>query len=113
MNNRHFINFTIAGFSFYEGVDVFNELNIGTELQLQAEPDNKFDPYAVMVLYTNHKLGYVPRGINKELHKILLMGYTHIFVAKINRVSPDEHPEQQISVLVRIVQYDAGKNREI
>ncbi len=34
MDNRHLINFCIAGFSFYNGVDVFEELKIGTELQL-------------------------------------------------------------------------------
>jgi len=102
MNNRHLINFSIAGFSFYNGVDVFEELKIGTELQLQAEENNKFDPYAVLVLYKDQKLGYVPRQQNKELHKFLLMGYNDIFTAKINRVAPEEHPENQIGVLVRI-----------
>ena len=30
------------------------------------------------------------------------MGYNDIFTAKINRVAPEEHPENQIGVLVRI-----------
>jgi hypothetical protein len=55
---------------------VFEELKIGTELQLQAEENNKFDPYAVIVYYNGHKLGYVPRQLNKESHKFLIMGYS-------------------------------------
>jgi len=30
------------------------------------------------------------------------MGYNDIFITTINRVSPEEHPENQIGVLVRI-----------
>lgn len=90
---------------------MFEELKIGTELQLQAEENNKFDAYAVLVLYKEHKLGYVPRSQNKELHKFLLMGYTDIFTAKINRVAPEEHPENQIGVLVRIKQNKEAKKK--
>ncbi|MDR3245998.1 MAG: HIRAN domain-containing protein, partial [Prevotellaceae bacterium] len=71
MNDRHFANFHIAGFTYYDGVDVFYELRIGTKLILKAEPTNQFDAYAVAIYYNDTKLGYVPREKNKEISKFL------------------------------------------
>jgi hypothetical protein len=51
MNDRHFSNFNIAGFTYYDGVDVFYDLKIGTELQLKVEPSNRLDAYAVAIYY--------------------------------------------------------------
>jgi hypothetical protein len=106
MLDRHYDNFNIAGFTYYDGVDVFNELKIGTELHFVAEPDNKFDGYAVALYYNEYKLGYVPQNRNKYISKFLNFGHDSLFEIKINKVSPDDHPEQQIGVVVRI------KNRE-
>lgn len=37
MERRHFTNFDIAGFTYWEGPMVFKELTIGTELYLKQE----------------------------------------------------------------------------
>ena len=100
--DRHFSDFHIAGFTYYDGVDVFNELKIGTQLTLAAEPENKHDNYAVAVYYENHRLGYIPRDKNKYISKFLNFGHTELFDIKINRISPEEHPEDQIGVVVKI-----------
>jgi hypothetical protein len=100
--DRYFDDFHIAGFTYHDGVDVFSELKIGAELTLAAEPENKYDTYAVAVFYHNHKLGYIPRGKNKYISKFLNFGHTGLFDIKINRVSPEEHPEHQIGVVVKI-----------
>jgi hypothetical protein len=102
MDDRHFSHFAIAGFTYYDGADVFDRLKIGAPLTLAAEPENKFDPYAVAVYFEEYKLGYVPRGDNKEIHKFLLLGHDELFTAKINRIAPEEHPEQQVWVIVKI-----------
>jgi hypothetical protein len=107
MNDRHFANFHIAGFTYYDGIDVFYDLKIGTELQLIAEPDNRFDPYAVCIYYRKTKLGYIPRDENREISKFLQLGYANIFEVKINRINKDANPEKQIRVTVRI----RAKNR--
>jgi hypothetical protein len=103
MNNRHLNHFYIAGFTYYDGVDVFQELTIGTKLTLKAEPENKFDNYAVALYFKEAKLGFVPKGMNKEIFKLLEMGYDEIFEAKINQITPDEHPEQQVGVIIKII----------
>jgi len=102
MNDRHFATFHIAGFTYYNGVDVFENLKIGTELLLKAEPENRFDPNAVAIYYQEEKLGFVPRGENQMLCKFLNLGYFDLFEVKISQVSPETHPEKQIRVVVRI-----------
>ncbi len=100
MKNRHFAHFQIAGFTYWEGAVIFNELKIGTKLSLVQEIDNKFDAYAVAIYYKDYKLGFVPRGENQEINKFLEQGYTDMFEVVINRVTPDVDPEGQIGVVV-------------
>lgn len=72
MERRHFINFDIAGFTYWDGTLAFQELIIGTKLQLRREEDNKFAPYAVAIYYKDYKLGFIPRDKNKEISKLCL-----------------------------------------
>jgi hypothetical protein len=106
MKDRHFANFHIAGFTYYNGVDVFENLKIGTKLTLQAEPENAFDPNAIAIYYENDKLGFVPRGENELIRKFLNLGYTNMFEVKINQISPESHPEKQVRVVVRINEHN-------
>ncbi len=99
---RHHSTFDIAGFTYWEGCLVFNELKIGSLLRIEREDDNKFDAYAVALYYQEHKLGFIPRSSNKEISKFLEQGYTQIFEARINRLSPDAHPEGQVGVILFI-----------
>lgn len=105
MQRRHYSTFDIAGFSYWEGCIVFNELKVGTKLTLLREEENKFDPYAVAIYYKDSKLGFIPRGSNHEISKFLEMGYTEIFEVRINRISPDVHLEHQVGVIVFLMPY--------
>lgn len=76
-------DFFIAGVKFHEanrpinrgdekGVHrIIEELEEGMGLTLQPEPDNKFDPNAVQILYgagtTEHMLGYVPKKFSASV----------------------------------------------
>lgn len=104
MERRHFTNFDIAGFTYWDGALVFQELSIGTELHLKREEDNKFDPYAVAIYYKEYKLGFIPRSMNKEISKLCEQGYTDIFEVRINRISPNENMEDQIGVIIYLKQ---------
>jgi HIRAN domain len=99
---RHYSTFNIAGFSYWEGCIVFNELKIGTLLTLVREEVNKFDSYAGAIFYGESKLGYIPRSENKEISKFLELGYTNLFEARINRLTPDLSPEDQVGIIVYI-----------
>jgi hypothetical protein len=102
MKNQFYSTFNIAGFTYWDGLSVMGELKVGTELTLEAEPTNGHDPNAVKILYKGTMLGYIPRDSNKEISKFLQLGYTELFSAWINRVSPELHTEEQIGVTVRI-----------
>jgi hypothetical protein len=102
MNDRHFSNFHIAGLTYYDAVDVFEELRVGKTLILKAEPENPFDGNAVAIYYGETKLGYIPASQNEQFSKLLRFGHGDIFEAKISQRNEEAHPEKQIRVLIRI-----------
>lgn len=106
ITNRHYMHFDIAGFTYWDGCIVFDQLRIGSKLHLVGETDNRFDPYAVAIYYEDYKLGFVPRTENRQLSKLIEMGYADIFDVRINRITPELHPENQVSVIVYLTKND-------
>lgn len=96
----HFAHFDIAGFSYWEGCMIMGQLNIGDEVKLVREEDNKFDPYAVAIMYDGYKLGYIPRTANEQFCALMDQGHSNIFEARIQRITPDSHMEHQVGVIV-------------
>lgn len=103
MNDRYFSGFHPAGFMYHERVAVSQELKVGAALTMVAEPGNSFDPYAVALYYGDRKLGYVPTmSENRHISQFLNLGYTDLFEARINRLTPNTEPSGQVGVVVRI-----------
>lgn len=102
MVNQHYATFHIAGFTYWDGLEVFDDLKVGTELSLEADPSNGYDPNAVKILFGETMLGYIPRGENEEISKFLQLGYFDLFYIKISRINSEAHTEKQISVTVKI-----------
>jgi len=100
MDKTHYASFNISGFQYYQGIEVFNDLKVGTKLDLVLDRNNKYDPEAVAILFGNYLLGYVPRSCNHEIYTILNMGMEDIYEVRICRVQPEAHPERQIDVSV-------------
>lgn len=99
MKLKHFDHFHIAGFTFYEGVLAFDQLKVGTELKLVAEPKNRYDENAVAIYIKKHKLGFVPRSHNLSLAVLLNAGYD-IFETRVQQIKADAHPEDQLHTVV-------------
>jgi hypothetical protein len=57
----------LAGFQFYQGKALWDELKPGDELTLVREPDNPYDENAVRVEWRGTKLGYIPRRENADV----------------------------------------------
>lgn len=100
--SRHVCDFHIKGFNRYEGLDVINELQLGTEVNLVIEPDNPYDPSAVAIYFKNKKIGYIPEEINSLISKFLYFGHHHLFEAKIQYASKEAHFDRQFRVVVRL-----------
>lgn len=98
----HLDNFHIAGFGYWDGCEAFENLKIGSKLELVREEDNAFDPYAVAVYLGDLKLGFIPRGKNHDISKYLDMGLADIYEVRITRITPDVHPEEQVEVIIYI-----------
>lgn len=102
MTNQHFATFYIAGFTYWDGLEVLDELKVSTTLRLEAEPTNGFDPNAVKILYGDTMLGYIPSAENETIFKFLQLGYTDLFSAQISRINLEAHPEKQICIRIKI-----------
>ena len=69
--------FYIAGVQFHEAPKIQDKLTEGTELILRPEPNNKYDPNAVALIYNDEDLGdvmigYVPAKFSGEVSATLL-----------------------------------------
>lgn len=104
---EHLANFSVAGFTYYDGVDCFEQLQIGTKLKLVLEQNNKYDPRAVAIYFNEFKLGFVPRMENRIIYKLLTIGLDCL-TAKIQMKDASENPEGQIGVVVHLVGKDGN-----
>jgi len=60
-------SFLVCGVSFY--TNTVNQINIDDILQMEFEPDNTFDAYAIVIKRNNEKCGYVPKHIQHRIAK--------------------------------------------
>ena len=57
----------LAGFQYYDGKSLWNEIKVGDPLTLVREPGNPHDANAVRIDWNGRTLGYVPRRENAHL----------------------------------------------
>lgn len=74
--DKNKIEFEVAGTSHMEDIEKCKSLlKINDNLLLEKEPDNKYDLYAIKIIYENankqYHIGYVPRYYAKDLTKML------------------------------------------
>ncbi|WP_158281489.1 HIRAN domain-containing protein [Sediminitomix flava] len=72
---------------------------------LKREKDNPYNAKAIAIYFEDYKLGFVPRNENDELSKFCDQGYSKVFEVRINRFPPEEHPENQISIVVHLMHF--------
>ncbi|MCL2546160.1 MAG: HIRAN domain-containing protein [Oscillospiraceae bacterium] len=100
--SRNLLDFHIAGFTYYDGLDVIEQLTLGTSVSLKSEPDNPYDPEAIVVMLGETKLGYVPKVKNDLLSTLLYFGYNDVVESKIIGRDLEAHPERQFRVVVKV-----------
>ena len=84
----------LAGFQYYEGRALWEQMRIGDALTLVREPDNSHDPLAVRVEWKGNKLGYVPRRENQAVARQLDHG--NPLEARIVRLVKHRDPWKRI-----------------
>lgn len=125
----------IAGITFHDLREVWDELYEGVELVLVREKDNKYDKYAIAVALADdyngnpdefdfdYILGYVPRTENQHLATMMDLGWSDAFECelsqvngsnpykgslymKIYMVSKDEEEFEDTNNLIRVLELD-------
>ena len=59
-HSTYFLHCYVAGLLYYEVLEVWKKLEIGQEVPLLPESNNRYDAYAVA--FEGKKRGYLPRG---------------------------------------------------
>lgn len=103
----------LAGRQYHDANEVWEELHVGTCLELKRDLDNRYDKNAVAVVYTNvddttddpedYLLGYIPANENEEIAQLLEMGWDKIFECRISKINPDANYENQIRLTIKIL----------
>ena len=96
-------SFHISGFQHHDGVFLLDELKPGKKLAMVAEPDNPYDPSAIVLRYEGTKMGYVPRSENELLAQMMFFGHGGIFEARVQQVNPEADPWKQVRVGIYLV----------
>lgn len=91
----------LAGFQFYAGRDLWDEMQAGDALALVRETGNPHDPNAVRVEWRGRRLGYLPRSENRAVAEELDRGGR--VEARIARLQRHRDPWRRILVEVFVV----------
>jgi HIRAN domain len=93
-------NSPLAGFQYYQGKQLWDDLKVGDMLTLVREPDNPHDGNAIRVEWQGHKLGYVPR---RENHTVALhIDRGGLVEARVSRLTAHRNPWQRIEFEVYV-----------
>jgi hypothetical protein len=101
----------VAGISFHNINDIWDELYVGAKLVLVRQPDNKYDGNAIAVALANDFdpeepesfdfsfiLGYIPRSENEELAAMMDEGYR--FGAEISELNHYAPYNERLGIII-------------
>ena len=115
----------IAGTTYRDLTDIWEELYEGMELKLVRHKNNEHDKYAIAVALAGDYdgdsedfdfsciLGYVPRNENQHLAAMMDLGWSEIFECKISQVVGDNPFKGGLRMSIYIVskeEYDDTSN---
>ncbi len=84
----------LAGFQYHAGKELWPRMQVGDELTLVREPDNRYDARAVRVEWRGHKIGYVPRRENADVARLMDGG--QVLAARIVRLAEVRDPWSRV-----------------
>lgn len=96
--SRSIMTFHIAGFQFWDGALVLDQLKVGMQLRLVPEFDNPHDPRAVAIYLDKTKLGFVPSELNELVSQLLFYGHGDVLECRVLQVVPERSPFVQVSI---------------
>ena len=61
----------VAGFWYYKGMKLLQQMKEGDQLELVREPANEYDACAIALHWNNEKIGFIPASDNETLSRLL------------------------------------------
>lgn len=96
--SRCLISFYIAGFQYWDGPLVINDMKVGDLLEISPEADNPHDPEAVALRYKGMKLGFIPHDMNSMVSLLCFYGHERILEARVQKIDTASDPWEQVRV---------------
>ena len=90
----------LAGFVYYDGDAVWNDMKNGDRLSLARDPANPHDANAIRIEWQGHMLGYVPRRENGDLARQMDHGAS--VEARITALERFANGRRRISYLIYV-----------
>jgi hypothetical protein len=90
----------LAGFQYYDGKVVWDNMRVGDTLALVREPQNPHDVNAVRVEWNGQPLGYVPRRDNRDVAR--QMDHGAPVKARIVKLKQARNPWQRVEFEVYV-----------
>ncbi len=84
----------LAGFQFYDGKALWDEMKLGDALTLVRERDNPHDANAVRIEWQGSRLGYLPRRENADVARQMDRGAA--VKARIVKLTQARNPWQRV-----------------
>ena len=84
----------LAGFQYYDGKALWNDMKLGDALTLVRERDNPHDANAVRIEWNGSRLGYIPRRENADVARQMDRGAP--VKARIVKLTEARNPWQRV-----------------
>lgn len=92
----------VAGFSYYNGPQLLDSMEIGNVIKLVREPNNKYDEKAIALYLNNQKIGFVPR-IDNEVLSNIMDSNTLKLAAEISYINAKKSTWEQVEIVINCI----------
>lgn len=98
-NDYFALDFFIAGWRYYNGDQVIDQLRIGDNVEFSLDPDNDHDHKAVVVMFVNgEKLGFIPAFYSGWMFEVIEKGCD--YQAKVEAIHPQAVPHRKVCISI-------------
>src|SRR5699024_8514383 len=97
--NHFYLDFFVAGWRYYDGDSVINQLRIGEQVELCLDPENPEDHKAVQITTMNGDvLGYIPAFYRGWMFEIIEKNSN--FKVAINKIHSQAVPHRKVNITI-------------
>ncbi len=98
-NNLFDLDFFVAGWRYYNGEQVIDQLQVGDLVEFSLDPENDHDNKAIVVMSVNgEKLGFIPAFYSGWMYEVIEKNCN--YQAKVWAIHPQAVPHRKVSISI-------------